>query len=79
MFLESDGLPSYQMMRHLDDTALSCICVQILNAGAGLMAAGIAEDLATGVALAKDVHRSGQAQKVLDSWIALSQVFKRLR
>ncbi|KAH9539273.1 hypothetical protein CY35_15G049500 [Sphagnum magellanicum] len=48
----------------------------ILNAGAGLMACGVVEDLGAGVALAREVHRSGKANVVLDAWIDLSQKLK---
>ncbi|CAK9206209.1 unnamed protein product [Sphagnum troendelagicum] len=48
----------------------------ILNAGAGLMACGAVEDLGAGVALAREVHRSGKANVVLDAWIDLSQKLK---
>jgi len=53
---------------------VSSIAFQILNAGAGLMACGVVEDLGAGVALAREVHRSGKANVVLDAWIDLSQV-----
>lgn len=48
--------------------------LQILNAGAGLMACGIVEDLGAGIALARETQRSGRANALLDSWIYLSQV-----
>lgn len=48
--------------------------LQILNAGAGLMACGLVKDLGEGVSLARDVQRSGKANTVLDDWIKLSQV-----
>lgn len=48
----------------------------ILNAGAGLMACGLVSDLGAGVALAREVQRSGKANTVLDNWILLSQELK---
>ena len=48
--------------------------VQVLNAGAGLMACGVASSVAEGVAMAQEAQRSGRALKVLDDWVALSQV-----
>lgn len=48
----------------------------ILNAGAGLMACGLVQDLGEGVALARDVQRSGKANTLLDDWITLSQKLK---
>lgn len=50
------------------------VALQILNAGAGLMACGLVSDLGAGVALAREVQRSGKANTVLDNWILLSQV-----
>lgn len=52
------------------------VALQILNAGAGLMACGLVSDLGAGVALAREVQRSGKANAVLDNWILLSQVRK---
>ncbi|XP_024525226.1 LOW QUALITY PROTEIN: anthranilate phosphoribosyltransferase, chloroplastic [Selaginella moellendorffii] len=48
----------------------------ILNAGAGLVACGVADDLKSGVEMAQAAQQSGQALKVLDSWIHLSQELK---
>jgi anthranilate phosphoribosyltransferase len=48
----------------------------ILNAGAGLMACGLVQDLGEGVSLARDVQRSGKATTVLDNWVKLSQNLK---
>jgi len=38
------------------------------------MACGLVQDLGEGVALAREVQRSGKAITVLDDWIKLSQV-----
>lgn len=38
------------------------------------MACGLVQDLGEGVALARDVQRSGKANTLLDDWITLSQV-----
>lgn len=40
------------------------------------MACGLVSDLGAGVALAREVQRSGKANTVLDNWILLSQVRK---
>lgn len=48
----------------------------ILNAAAGLMASEIVDDLAQGVHLAREIHRSGKGLKVLDAWVELSQALK---
>ncbi|HTY35580.1 MAG TPA: anthranilate phosphoribosyltransferase [Bacteroidota bacterium] len=42
--------------------------IAMLNAGAALFVAGVAEDLQTGVARARDSVRSGSAMKKLASW-----------
>ncbi|CAM6119746.1 unnamed protein product [Calypogeia fissa] len=49
----------------------------ILNAGAGLMACGITNTLQDGVALAREVQRSGKAHDLLESWITLSKELYR--
>ncbi|CAM6119774.1 unnamed protein product [Calypogeia fissa] len=49
----------------------------ILNAGAGLMACGITNTLEDGVALAREVQRSGKAHDLLESWITLSKKLYR--
>lgn len=38
------------------------------------MACGIVTSLQEGVALAREVQRSGKAKDLLDAWISLSQV-----
>ncbi|KAL2609440.1 hypothetical protein R1flu_028013 [Riccia fluitans] len=48
----------------------------ILNAGAGLMASGFTKNLGDGVALAREVQRSGKGNATLDAWISLSQKLK---
>lgn len=49
--------------------------VVLLNAGAGIMAAGRAGAISDGIRLARDVIDSGKALKKLDSLIAFSQSF----
>ena len=44
-----------------------------LNAAAGLWIHGIADDLADGLATARDVLRDGAALDVLHRWVATSQ------
>eukprot|EP00270_Netrium_digitus_P019557 TRINITY_DN772_c0_g2_i1.p1 TRINITY_DN772_c0_g2~~TRINITY_DN772_c0_g2_i1.p1 ORF type:complete len:370 (+),score=117.96 TRINITY_DN772_c0_g2_i1:133-1110(+) len=48
----------------------------VLNAGAGLMACGVAVDVREGVAMAQEVQRSGRAVQTLQRWISLSQELK---
>jgi anthranilate phosphoribosyltransferase len=47
--------------------------VVALNAAAGLWVHGIAEDLAEGLAIARDVMAAGGGTEVLHRWVALSQ------
>ncbi len=44
----------------------------LMNAGAGLVVAGKAKDLAEGIALARDAIDSGRAEKVLTHLVAVS-------
>ncbi|CAM6109103.1 unnamed protein product [Calypogeia fissa] len=46
----------------------------ILNAGAGLMTCRVTNSIQDGVALAREVQRSGKANDLLESWITLSKV-----
>ncbi|CAI5955754.1 unnamed protein product [Closterium sp. NIES-64] len=48
--------------------------LQVLNAGTGLAACGVAKDVGEGIAMAQEAQRSGKALLVLDRWAALSQV-----
>lgn len=48
-----------------------------LNAGFALAACGEASTPQEGVAMAREVQRSGKALKTLDSWVALSQECKK--
>ena len=52
----------------------SSIDLQILNAAAGLLASDRVKNLAQGVSIAREAHRSGKALEVLDAWVSLSQV-----
>jgi anthranilate phosphoribosyltransferase len=47
--------------------------IVVLNAAAGLVVAGAADDLATGIGLATESIDSGRAASTLDSFIAVSQ------
>eukprot|EP01018_Ginkgo_biloba_P029108 Gb_38022 [translate_table: standard] len=48
----------------------------VLNAAAGLLACGHVKGLKEGVSLAREIHQSGKALSVLDSWVHLSQKLK---
>jgi anthranilate phosphoribosyltransferase len=47
--------------------------IVVLNAAAGLVVAGAADDMATGLLLASESIDSGRAASTLDSFIAVSQ------
>lgn len=49
--------------------------IVLLNAGAAIYISGLAHDLKTGVAMARQAVITGAAQKTLDSWILLSRSF----
>ncbi|CAI5974750.1 unnamed protein product [Closterium sp. NIES-65] len=49
------------------------LSLQVLNAGTGLAACGVAKDVGEGIAMAQEAQRSGKAISVLDQWAALSQ------
>jgi anthranilate phosphoribosyltransferase len=54
-----------------------CLDMVLLNAGAALMAAGRSGDLASGVALAREVVASGGALKKVEALIAFSKSVKK--
>lgn len=54
-----------------------CLDMVLLNAGAALMAAGRSGDLASGVALAREVVASGGALKKVEALIAFSRSVKK--
>ncbi|MDA8398926.1 MAG: hypothetical protein M0008_02585 [Actinomycetota bacterium] len=47
--------------------------IAVLNAAAGIVVAGLAENLLTGIAMARDAIDSGKALLVLDRLISVSQ------
>jgi len=51
--------------------------VVVLNAGAGIYAAGLTDDLAAGVDMAKEVLSDGSVKRKLDAWVKLTQSFFR--
>ncbi|CAI5988932.1 unnamed protein product [Closterium sp. NIES-64] len=53
------------------------LSLQVLNAGTGLAACGVAKDVGEGIAMAQEAQRSGKAISVLDQWAALSQELKK--
>jgi len=59
-----------QLRSILAGTSGPCLDMVLLNAGAALMAAGRAVDLAAGVQLARDVVASGEALKKLDALVS---------
>ncbi|MHB8988429.1 MAG: anthranilate phosphoribosyltransferase [Desulfobulbia bacterium] len=62
-----------QLRLVLSGAAGPCLDMVLLNAGAALMAAGRSDDLASGVALAREVVASGGALNKVDALIAFSK------
>jgi len=62
-----------QLRSVLSGTAGPCLDMVLLNAGAALMAAGRSEDLAAGVALAREVVASGAALGKVEALVAFSK------
>ena len=58
----------------IDNKSGSASDIVCLNAGATLYVAGVAKDIASGVAMAKAAIVSGAARKKLDAFIAATQV-----
>ena len=52
--------------------------IVVLNAGAGLYAAGLAASIAEGIARARESIASGAAKKKLDAFVATTQKLGRL-
>jgi anthranilate phosphoribosyltransferase len=66
-----------QLRLVLSGEAGPCLDMVLLNAGAALMAAGRSDDLASGVALAREVVASGAALNKVDALIAFSKSVKK--
>jgi anthranilate phosphoribosyltransferase len=66
-----------QLRLVLSGAAGPCLDMVLLNAGAALMAAGRSDDLASGVALAREVVASGGALNKVDALIAFSKSVKK--
>ncbi|WP_457573048.1 anthranilate phosphoribosyltransferase [Desulfolithobacter sp.] len=62
-----------QVRQVLDGTSGARLDMVLLNAGAALMAAGMADDLAAGVQLAREVIVSGAAREKLERLVAFCQ------
>lgn len=62
-----------QLRSVLSGAAGPCLDMVLLNAGAALMAAGRSDDLASGVALAREVVASGAALNKVEALIAFSR------
>lgn len=66
-----------QLRLVLSGAAGPCLDMVLLNAGAALMAAGRSEDLAAGVALAREVVASGTALGKVEALVAFSKSVKK--
>ncbi len=66
-----------QLRLVLSGKAGPCLDMVLLNAGAALMAAGRSDDLASGVALAREVVASGAALNKVDALVAFSKSVKK--
>ncbi len=66
-----------QLRLVLSGAAGPCLDMVLLNAGAALMAAGRSEDLASGVALAREVVASGAALGKVEALVAFSRSVKK--
>jgi len=66
-----------QLRLVLSGAAGPCLDMVLLNAGAALMAAGRSDDLASGVALAREVVASGAALNKVEALIAFSRSVKK--
>ncbi|MBU1405580.1 MAG: anthranilate phosphoribosyltransferase [Proteobacteria bacterium] len=66
-----------QLRLVLSGAAGPCLDMVLLNAGAALMAAGRSEDLAAGVALAREVVASGAALGKVEALVAFSRSVKK--
>ena len=66
-----------QLRSVLSGKAGPCLDMVLLNAGAALMAAGRSDDLAAGVALAREVVASGAALNKVEALVAFSKSVKK--